>query len=115
MRQVAGAVTFTLSVTFVLWVYLNRMTSSYSQATLHHEGLHQPLAAKQGESNMKIFPHTFNKNPLREHPIIRTDLQIRTTFGFVLTHPPLNPNIHDKRIRTQTHRIQTTLNPLLRK
>ncbi len=33
---------------------------------------------------------------MREHPIICTDLQLR----LVLTHPPLNPNIHNKIIHT---------------
>ncbi len=34
---------------------------------------------------------------LRDHPMCRTDLQIQTTFVFLLTHPPTQkPNIHKK-------------------
>ncbi len=44
--------------------------------------------------------HIVFEGRLRERPIIRMDLQIRTMFGFVLTHPPLNTNIHDKKILT---------------
>ncbi len=29
-----------------------------------------------------------NNRTVREHSIFHTDLQIRTMFGFVLTHPP---------------------------
>ena len=33
-------------------------------------------------------------NLIRDRPIIRTDLQIRTTFGFVLTHPSIPKSEH---------------------
>ncbi len=36
----------------------------------------------------------FSYGPLRERPKICTDLQIKTMFGFVLTHPPTPKSKH---------------------
>ena len=49
---------------------------------------------------LQVWPWKFIWIRSREYPKICMDLQIRTTFDFVLIHPPLNQNIHYKKICT---------------
>ncbi len=43
-----------------------------------------------------IVKRHYHKKGVRERSIIRTDLQIRTTFEFVLTHPPTPKSEHSR-------------------
>ncbi len=49
-----------------------------------------------------FVPCRGKKNSLKKRPIFRTDLLIRTMFGFLLTHPP-NPKCEHLRQEKYVH------------